>query len=107
MLAFGWGWTVRLFGGWMRIRAVVVGIPLAGALLICLRGLPAIEAGSPPVLPGNILIADAGNNRIIEVTPDKRVVWEFPRPGDLAPGESFYYPDDAFYTPGGHTIITN
>jgi len=101
------GGTVRLFGGWMRIRAVVLGIPLAGALLICLRGLPAIEAGSPPVLPGNILIADAGNNRIIEVTPDKRVAWEFPRPGDLAPGESFYYPDDAFYTPGGHTIITN
>ncbi len=58
-------------------------------------------------LPGNILIADAGNNRLVEVTPDKRIVWEFPRPGDLAPGQSFIDPDDAFYTPGGRTIITN
>jgi hypothetical protein len=72
------------------------------------RSLPApSEAGPADALPGNVLIADAGNNRIIEVTPDKRIVWEFPRPGDLAPGVSFYYPDDAFYTPGGRTIITN
>jgi DNA-binding beta-propeller fold protein YncE len=58
-------------------------------------------------LPGNVLIADADNNRILEVTPDKQIVWEFPRPGDLAPGQSFLDPDDAFYTPGGRTIITN
>lgn len=58
-------------------------------------------------LTGNILIADADNNRIIEVTPDKRIVWEFPRPGDLEPGQTFIGPDDAFYTPGGRTIITN
>jgi sulfocyanin len=70
---------------------------------------PAAEgpAAAGTALPGNVLIADAGNNRIIEVTPDKRIVWEFPRPGDLAPGQSFVDPDDAFYTPGGRTIITN
>ncbi len=65
------------------------------------------QPGEASGLPGNILIADAGNNRLIEVTPDKRIVWEFPRPGDLAPGQSFLDPDDAFYTPGGRTIITN
>jgi outer membrane protein assembly factor BamB len=58
-------------------------------------------------LTGNILIADADNNRILEVTPDKRIAWEFPRPGDLGPGQTFVDPDDAFYTPGGRTIITN
>ncbi len=69
------------------------------------RGAPTGE--SPAALPGNILIADAGNNRLLEVTPEKRIAWEFPRPGDLAPGQSFVDPDDAFYTPGGRTIITN
>lgn len=64
-------------------------------------------AGAGPALSRNILIADAGNDRIIEVTPDKRIVWEFPRPGDLRPGQAFHDPDDAFYTPGGRTIITN
>jgi hypothetical protein len=83
-------------------------ILLWGVVVLTVTWLPPLAAvRSEPVLPGNILIADAGNNRIIEVTPEKRVVWEFPRPGDLAPGESFYYPDDAFFTPGGRTIITN
>jgi hypothetical protein len=31
-------------------------------------------------LPYPILIADRRNNRLIEVTPDKRIVWEFPSP---------------------------
>ncbi|HYM90426.1 MAG TPA: sulfocyanin-like copper-binding protein, partial [bacterium] len=72
---------------------------------------PSVASGTTavagPDLPGNVLIADAGNNRRIEVTPDKRIVWEFPRPGDLGPGQTFVDPDDAFYTPGGRTIITN
>jgi DNA-binding beta-propeller fold protein YncE len=68
---------------------------------------PAEGPAAPGILPANVLIADAGNNRVIEVTPDHRMVWEFPRPGDLRPEESFVDPDDAFYTPGGRTIITN
>ena len=31
-------------------------------------------------LPYPIVIADRRNNRLIEVTPDKQVVWEFPSP---------------------------
>jgi DNA-binding beta-propeller fold protein YncE len=31
-------------------------------------------------LPYPIVIADRRNNRLIEVTPDKRIVWEFPSP---------------------------
>ena len=61
----------------------------------------------PGVLPGNMLIADRANNRVIEVTPDHKVVWEFPRPGDLQPGQHFRWPDDAFYGPDGKSIVVN
>jgi outer membrane protein assembly factor BamB len=61
----------------------------------------------PGVLPGNLLIADRANNRVIEVTPDRKLVWEFPRPGDLLPGQHFRWPDDAFYAPDGKSIVVN
>ncbi len=54
-----------------------------------------------------MLIADRANNRVIEVTPDHNVVWEFPRPGDLGPGQHFRWPDDAFYGPDGKSIVVN
>ena len=59
----------------------------------------------PSVLPGPLLIADEGNNRLVEVDPRGNVVWEFPRPGDLAPGQTFKVPDDAFFTADGKQIV--
>ncbi len=41
----------------------------------------------------NVLIADRGNNRIIEVTPDKQIVWKYDFKG-LRPG---FGADDAFF----------
>lgn len=58
-------------------------------------------------MPGTLLIADRANNRLLEVNAAKQIVWTFPRPGDLRPGQTFLGPDDAFFTPGGRTIITN
>jgi hypothetical protein len=58
-------------------------------------------------VPGYLMIADRNNDRILIVSPDKRIVWRFPRPGDLRPGQSFRDPDDAFFTPGYHGISTN
>lgn len=49
----------------------------------------------------NVLIADRGNNRVIEVTPDKRIVWEYDFKG-LPPG---YGADDAFFADGGKTVV--
>lgn len=42
------------------------------------RKAPVASWGKP--LPYPILIADRRNNRLLEVTPDKRIVWEFPTP---------------------------
>ncbi|MHB8329198.1 MAG: outer membrane protein assembly factor BamB family protein [Acidimicrobiales bacterium] len=71
-----------------------------------LRPGPNLAPGSDPgALPGDVLIADRDNNRLVVVDPSGDVVWQFPRPGDLAPGQSFVVPDDAFFTPNGRDII--
>jgi hypothetical protein len=67
-------------------------------------GLPPVQPG--PV-PGYVLIADRNNNRILIISPAKRVVWRFPRPGDIRPGQSFHDPDDAFFTPDYTGISIN
>jgi hypothetical protein len=82
-----------------RRAPAIASFPAARAL-----GLPPVPAG--PV-PGYLLIADRNNNRLLVVSPDKRVVWRFPRPGDIRPGESFRDPDDAFFTPGYRAISIN
>jgi hypothetical protein len=60
---------------------------------------------NPSVLPGPVLIADRNNNRLLEVSPQGRVLWRFPQPGDLAPGQTFVLPDDAFFSPDGREIV--
>jgi DNA-binding beta-propeller fold protein YncE len=57
------------------------------------------------VLPGPILIADKKNNRLVVVSPLGQVLWQWPQAGDLAPGQTFLIPDDAFITPDGKDVI--
>jgi outer membrane protein assembly factor BamB len=65
-----------------------------------------LRPGSDPsVLPANIMIADKANNRLLEVSPEGELVWSFPRPGDLAHGQTFIAPDDAFFTYDGRYIV--
>ena len=59
----------------------------------------------PAALPGDILIADHRNNRLLIVDPQGRVRWQFPAPGDLARGQTFLVPDDAFFSPDGQDIV--
>jgi len=65
-----------------------------------------LQPGSDPtVLPADLLIADKRNNRLIVIDPQGRLVWQFPRPGDLATGQTFLIPDDAFFSPDGNYIV--
>jgi outer membrane protein assembly factor BamB len=82
-----------------RPRAPAPKYPAAVAL-----GLPPVPRG--PV-PGYLLIADRNNNRLLIVSPTGRIVWHFPHPGDVRPGQSFHDPDDAFFAPGYKRLITN
>ena len=52
-----------------------------------------------------MLIADNHNNRLLVIDPQGRIRWQFPKPGDLARGQTFKVPDDAFFSPDGKDII--
>ena len=58
-------------------------------------------------MPGYVLVADRNNGRLLILSPSKKIVWRFPRPGDVRSGQSFHDPDDAFFTPGYLGISTN
>jgi hypothetical protein len=45
-----------------------------------------------------LLVADRNNDRILVLSPDKRIVWQF---------RGMRQPDDAFFTPGYRSVITN
>ncbi|EQD80371.1 kelch repeat-containing protein, partial [mine drainage metagenome] len=68
--------------------------------------LPWRSSKPNPYLPGDILIADRGNNRLLLVNPQKQIVWQFPKPGQKT-NFPFVGPDDAFFTSNYSEIITN
>ncbi len=60
-----------------------------------------------PGLPGFLLVADRGNNRILTVDPEGHSAFLFPSPADLQAGRKLYYNDDTFVEPGGRELIAN
>lgn len=58
-------------------------------------------------LPGALLIADRGNNRILLVDSHRRILWKFPTARDIARGVHLNFNDDAFVEPGGKAIVSN
>jgi DNA-binding beta-propeller fold protein YncE len=65
------------------------------------RERPVAAWGKP--LPYPIVIADRRNNRLIEIAPDKRIVWEFPSPNlRIYRGN-----DDVFFSPDGRRLMVN
>jgi DNA-binding beta-propeller fold protein YncE len=70
--------------------------PLSGT-----RSRPVAAWDGP--LPYPIVIADRRNNRLIEVAPNKQIVWEF-----ASPNLSVYRGnDDVFFSPDGRKLVVN
>ena len=65
------------------------------------RRAPTPSWGKP--LPYPIVIADRRNNRLLEVTPDKRIVWEFPSP-DLG---IYRGNEDVNFSPDGRRLAVS
>jgi outer membrane protein assembly factor BamB len=105
-----------------RTPAVVPGGPLAPAYVGGLASLwaaqnvvglqpgtaAAYEAASKLPGPGGyVLVADRGNNRVLVLDPQGKVVFRYPTPEDLSKGRRLVYNDDTFVDPGGHSLIAN
>jgi hypothetical protein len=58
-------------------------------------------------LPGALLIADRGNDRILLVSASHRILWRFPTARDVARGVHLNFDDDSFVEPGGKSIVSN
>ena len=86
--------------GWVRMRPA--GAPKPPTPSSKLATSKAAMFKGP--LPGDLLIADRGNDRLLVVNPAHKILWEFPRrPGQIR----LHFDDDAFFTPGGKAIISN
>lgn len=66
--------------------------------------LPYKATKASKTLPGDVLIADSHNNRILLVTPQKKIVWQYPAPGQKS---ALVDDDDVFFGPHFDEIITN
>jgi hypothetical protein len=101
VLAAGAGYV----DGTTEITVLSSGDPPAASMVLTSAASHLAPGSDPGVLPGPVLIADEDNNRLLEVSPAGQVLWLFPRPGDLAAGQTFEKPDDAFFTPDATQII--
>lgn len=85
----------------VRFRFVPV---LIIALLVAVSGrAQPVRSQTHAPLDVNIIIADRGNNRIIELTPDKQIVWQF----EFSALLPHHGADDAFFAPGNQQIVAN
>src|SRR5579864_8669359 len=85
----------RRLGGLMAVGAAALGI----GVLPAVAGSPAGAVASSPMggfnQPGNILIADQFNNRIIEINRAHQIVWSFGDGTSFADPHSIVGPNDA------------
>lgn len=62
------------------------------------------EASKRTGLPGYLMIADRGNNRILVVNAARKIVLEYPGPAEAG---RLFFDDDTFIEPGGAYVISN
>ena len=82
------------------------------ALLAAKRARRRARIANTPVtirgpLPGALLIADRGNDRILLVDSHRKILWRVPTRADRAKGRRLVFDDDTFVEPGGKALISN
>jgi hypothetical protein len=67
---------------------------------------PTTKLAPPGPIPGYLLIADRGNNRMLLVNSSKHIFWRYPPPGRTIT-MPFRFDDDTFFGPKIDRIISN
>ena len=70
------------------------------------RHAGAVTLAPPGPIPGYLLIADRGNNRMLLVDSKKRIFWRYPKTR-MRPSMPFRFGDDTFFGPSTDRIISN
>jgi hypothetical protein len=86
-------------------RAKLARAQAASSRVLVRRRQPLSRTRMP--LPGALLIADRGNDRILLVDAARRVLWRFPTRRDSARGLRLNFDDDAFVGFDGRDIVAN
>jgi len=62
--------------------------------------------GAVPLPSGNLLIADYGNKRVIEVDRDRQIIWQYGTSGGSGSGDNqLNNPTSAAQLPNGNVLI--
>jgi Kelch motif len=92
-----------------RMAYLVGGEDASGPQAAVMVLQPASSAYLTDTFPfaGKLLIADRGNNRLLLVNAQKRLLWTYPSLKTPTMPGGFYFPDDAFFVNRGRSIIVN
>ncbi len=104
--------TVAVVGVLTRHHTNSKAVAKNRALLAAKRARRRTRIANTPVtirgpLPGALLIADRGNDRILLVDSHRRILWRFPTARDRRLGRQLVFDDDTFVEPGGKALISN
>jgi hypothetical protein len=104
--------------GLLRLAVVVVAIAVAGVAFAMTRStkntpkraatvhrVAKVTLHPPGPIPGYLLIADRGNNRMLLVDSARHIYWRYP--GGHTPAMPFIFGDDTFFGPNHDRIISN
>ena len=86
--------------------ALITFVLLALAVIPSSFGIHVVKAASNFNQPGNILITDQFNNRVIEIDPAGNIVWQFGNGPHDASANAIAGTNDAERIPGGLTLIS-
>ena len=75
-----------------------------GRTTVAQQAVPRLAPPGP--IPGYLLIADRGNNRMLLVDSARHILWRYPRPG-VPLAMPFQFDDDTFFGPRADRIVSN
>jgi len=85
--------------------AMITSTKITPTLSATVHSAARVKLQPPGPIPGYLLIADRGNNRMLLVDSARRIYWRYP--GGGGPVMPFVFDDDTFFGPHHDRIISN